>query len=842
MAGVTPRDGLAAYLTGLSTEELGRCLARRPDVLWGAPVRDVDDLADRLVHPFSVSAAVGDRAAPALQTLEVLAAAGAGACLERAVALLDPGLSGRDADAHLRHVELAVRELTHVALIWPGDAGALVVNPGLRHVIESPLGFGRVAEMVVADIPVDELKKVVRRWGVEAPGRKADLVEVVRRSLADPARVRTVLGGAPSSVATVLLDRAQAAAQRALAGFVAVSKEDVEDDDDAAPVYLRDRATFAAYRVASSWARDNGLGFSVYGAYATDVEVPCEVTLSLVGPDFRAPFAPVPAPVPTAPVAPAQARSSASGAVTDLLSVTMAILEVISRSPLAGLKSGGVGARELAKLAKAVGAEARDVRLTLELGQWLGLFERDGSWRLTTSPTFDQWRRREPARRAADLLATWFALGYVPSIDRDQDGRSLPALARTDGPDQARTARHLALGFLDGLDDDLGVASVDALAARVAWRLPLVVGPAGAADLEVTWDEAQRLGVVAHGRLSDAGVALGAGDDLALVEALTGMLPEVATRALFGSDLTVVVPGSPDPAVVDLLDAVAVREARGAASTWRLTPESVRAALDEGHAAADLTDRLRGLADRPLPQALEYLIRDVARRYGHVQVRPALAVVQSDDQALLAEIEVHRALRRLGLRRVAPTVLVAQASADDVVAGLRGAGYLPLALGADGDPVVRLTRVEPAGGGGVAGGAVDDADTALRRWVADQAMDATGRPGVAAAPQESPAEVAERLVRGVLPPEVRSGDGVLAEIRERARRLSADEVRQLAHAVEHDQAVQIRYRSSSGGMTLRVVSGLELERGYLVGWCHLRQDERMFALASIYAVMAAPPA
>jgi len=855
---------LRAWLAGRSTHELEQTFTRRPDVLWGAPIRDLDDLADRLVHSVSVAAAVGDLPAPALQALEVLTAAGAGASPERAAEVLDAGASGRDVAAHRQYIERCLLALQETALVWPCEDGRLVVNPGVHEVIAYPLGFGRPVEVLLADVSASELKKVVRLWGLPVAGRKADLVEAVRTYLADASRVRMLVGEAPASVARVLVDRSQEAARRALSGRADSTEEAA--GVDGYPSYRRDPAAYSAHRAAVAWASENGLGFSPNTVYSRDVELPSEAVLALVGADFKAPFTPVPPPVAAAPVTEHQVRASASGAITEFLAAAMATLETTARTPLTGLKSGGVGTRELVKVAKRLGAGVSDVRVTLELALWLQLLARDSTGGLGTSPAFDEWRRRDPARRAADLLATWFALDYVPTIDRDDDGRTLPALARLGGSDQARAVRILAFTHLDRLDDGMGVAAVESLAERLAWRLPLLMADGAALDLHASWDEAERLGVVAHGRLSGAGTALFAGDDAGLIDALTGMLPAVQTKALFGSDLTVVVPGSPDPAVVDLLDAVAVREGRGAASTWRVTPESVREALDNGYDAAELVDRLRGLTDGGLtdggltdgglPQALEYLIRDVGRRHGHVQVRPAGAVVQSDDDALLAEIAVHRALRKLGLRRIAPTVIVAAVSAEEVVAGLRAAGYLPLELGVAGDPVVQL-RSSPRGAdtdgaegapgddspseddGDVLDG--DDANEALRQWAADFAAEGRGRGGVLASPEESPAEVAERLTGGVLPAGADGTSALEQEIRASAPRLSSDEARQLAHAIVYGDPVTIRYRSSSGGLTVRVVSGLTLEHGHLIGWCHLRQDERTFTLASIYEVAAAPP-
>jgi len=185
------------------------------------------------------------------------------------------------------------------------------------------------------------------------------------------------------------------------------------------------------------------------------------------------------------------------------------------------------------------------------------------------------------------------------------------------------------------------------------------------------------------------------------VAALDAMLPEVNRRALIGSDQTVLVPGSPDPAVVDVLDVVAVREARGAANTWRITPDSVRSALDDGYAVEDLITALESISGKELPQALRYVMQDVARKHGHLRVRSGACAVLSEDEALLAEVVATRGLRTLELQLVAPTVALSTQPAETVLSSLRSAGYLPVT--ADGaTPAVRLRRlpVPPPGGDG----------------------------------------------------------------------------------------------------------------------------------------------
>src|SRR5690625_7069523 len=153
------------------------------------------------------------------------------------------------------------------------------------------------------------------------------------------------------------------------------------------------------------------------------------------------------------------------------------------------------------------------------------------------------------------------------------------------------------------------------------------------------------------------------------------MLPEVSGHALIGSDQTVLVPGSPDPAVVDLLDIVATREARGVANTWRITPESVRSALDDGYVVEDLIAALEKVSRQELPQALRYVMQDVARRHGHLRVRSGACVVLSADQALLAEVAATRGVRALEVERVDPPGALSSQTAATVLAPRRADGY-----------------------------------------------------------------------------------------------------------------------------------------------------------------------
>ena len=131
-------------------------------------------------------------------------------------------------------------------------------------------------------------------------------------------------------------------------------------------------------------------------------------------------------------------------------------------------------------------------------------------------------------------------------------------------------------------------------------------------------------------------------------------------------------------------------ESRGGATVYRFTPTSVRQALDAGWTADELLDALRGASRTGLPQPLEYLVRDVARRHGQTRVGGATAYIRSDDESVLESLLVERSLGALRLRRIAPTVLVSSADPETLLELLREAGYSPVQERPDGSVVVSV--------------------------------------------------------------------------------------------------------------------------------------------------------
>ncbi|MGW5640458.1 helicase-associated domain-containing protein, partial [Streptomyces sp. NPDC003832] len=257
-------------------------------------------------------------------------------------------------------------------------------------------------------------------------------------------------------------------------------------------------------------------------------------------------------------------------------------------------------------------------------------------------------------------------------------------------------------------------------------------------------------------------------------------------------------------------------------------PATVRRALDAGRGAEGITSDLASVAVGDLPQPLTYLIHDTARGHGRVRVTSAPSVLHSAEPALLTEVMAHRKLTSLALRRLAPTVLISPAPLDKTLAALRDAGYFSGAEDTDG-----TLRIERSALRRVAGPVPPPRATPSHRHHSRADTKAPPPPGdagrLAAALRATPSAAlhagsmthAEELVAG------------------HASLLSLANVRQLAHAMTENRAVTIDYVAASGRRTARTISELDLDPPYLYAWCHLREDDRVFALSRIRGVRPA---
>ena len=715
-----------------------------------------------------------------MQVVEVLAALG-GADVDRAMVVRLLG-SARSAD-----VDRILGDLTGLGLVT-GGAVLTLVQPA-RYAFGGPLGLGPPAEALLASLTAEDLRVLARNLGLRPPSRKAEVLALVAGALRDPDRVRSLLAGAPADARRLLEE-------------VASTGTPVEE-----PLYFSLR-TSRPYR-PEHWARVRGLLLPA-GQWSDVLAMPAEVGLALRGPEWTAPFDPDLPSVRRAPVEQSAVDREAAVAGGSLLRAVAGLLDAAGREPIAVLRGGGIGVRELRRLVKVLGGQAAEARLALSVAHAAGLLAltEDGA---APSDRYDDWLAAEPPERLAVLVAAWWALSYVPCAEVEGAWRPADSDA---GPLRAAVLAEAA--------QEPG-APAGELAALVRWRSPY--GP-GAADprgrLEATWAEAALLGVAGAGCVSTAGLALLREEFDALPAAFAAVGAAVDTVAL-QADLTAVVVGTPTAGLAALLDSVADRETSGVASIWRFDVRTVRRALDAGHAPQDLESRLTEVAPAGVPQPLAYLIRDAGRRHGRIRAQSAGCCLRSEDQALLAEVAADRRLRTLGLRLVAPTVLLADRPLAETLSALRAAGHAPLTEQADGTPVREHQATH-------------------RRVLQTTRSGGPRRPSIASAPHRPAAPEPRELANTLLAradKTVPAISATLLAVRRGAPQLTAGEARLLAHALDTGTSVRIDYLSSTGSTTSRIIEELELDHGAIEAWCRLRDDQRRFTLTGILAIAPA---
>ncbi|MFF2146412.1 helicase C-terminal domain-containing protein [Kitasatospora sp. NPDC058190] len=771
--------------------------------------QSVGELADRLQRPASVALVLPRLALPCLQVGEALAALTA-ASRDELAGLLDATHGER-----ARGLAAVLEELADRALVWPDGDGLLRMAAPLRSAWSSPLGLDVPLVHLLAGSNSDELGRMLAKLDVKpATNRKEQRLAALVDHHRDPARVAALVAKAPA-VARKLLDRrAHEAPERP--GFIMFGVP-----ADSTP--------------GEQWAVERGLLVRDRHRYGP-ARMPAEVALALRGSDWHAPFIPAPPVVRSVPVTVSEIEREAAAVSMAFAAHAASVLGVCAAAPPARLKAGGIGARELARIGKAAQCDELPVRLVLEAASAAGLLARDGD-RVAATASYDTWAEQEPADRLAVLLRAWWALPLTPGGSRDEDGKALPVLAGAPPCAGCVQARHGLLTAASRLPAGEGAADPADLGALLGWLRPLADElHQDATPFATLIREAQLLGALALGAVSPVGAALLADDAEALADACRRLLPAASGTARFGSDLTAVVAGTPSAHLLALLDSVADRESAGTASVWRFNPGSIRRALDAGQTPDAIEADLAAVAVEPLPQPLSYLVHDTARSHGRMRVVSAACVIHGQEPALLAELAAHRKLAPLGLRQLAPTVLISRTPPDKTLAALRAAGYAPVAETPDG--TVRIERAQrhraanplpsPRLPGGRPGTQRGDARTAN-----------PGKPvdlrALAARLRDAPQDVAEPDPYDGRP----YGSDTEEIIAGCARNLTFTDVRQLAHAVNDGQAVTIEYVATSGNTTVRTLSRLELDAPYLHAWCHLRDDERVFTLSRIHGVMPA---
>ncbi|MGW7595354.1 hypothetical protein ACWGK9_40590, partial [Streptomyces rubiginosohelvolus] len=277
----------------------------------------------------------------------------------------------------------------------------------LRQAWDAPLGLDAPLEELLEGVTSEELRGMLVALGIKPPGTRQQRTAAVLEHHGDPQRVAEVIAKAPSA-ARQLLER-QAKSEPQHTEFVAFG------------------AAMADVPPGERWALDRGFLIRNRHGYGPG-RMPAEVTLALRGSDWSAPFDPVPPVAETVPVPAVEVERKATATATAFAIHAASVLSACSAAPPARLKSGGIGARELGRIGKAAQADDAVVRITLEVAYSVGLLGDDGD-RITPTAVYDTWAVQEPAAQFADLLHAWWNLQFTPSESRDEDNKSLAAVA-----------------------------------------------------------------------------------------------------------------------------------------------------------------------------------------------------------------------------------------------------------------------------------------------------------------------------------------------------------------------------------------------------------------------------
>jgi hypothetical protein len=543
---------------------------------------------------------------------------------------------------------------------------------------------------------------------------------------------------------------------------------------------------------------------------AATVELPRQYGLALRGDQ---PFGPVrtrPEP-PTTRRDPAVLDRRAAGAALETVGRVGELLTALEEDPAGLLRSGGMSIRDQKRLAKALGVDETGAAFLVEVAHSAGLLDLGGPHRDEWLPSrgYDTWREQALPERWALLAAAWLESVRLIALvgQRDPAGKAVNVLS----PDAVRhtvpAVRRVVLAALGGLPPGHGLATDD-LQALLRWQSPrradrFVLVP----DL---LGEAERLGLVVGGALSSGGRGLLAGAEEGAADGMRGLLPEPVDHVLAQPDLSLVAPGPLVAELASTLAAVADIESSGGATVFRVSDASVRRALDSGWSAAELHDFFTRASRTPVPQALDFLVDDVARQHGRLRVGAIESYVRSDDHGLLSQVLSDKRAAAAELRRLAPGVLVSGLPADEVLAVLRGCGYAPA--------------------GESAGGAVLTRPPGRPR--------ATARPGTR--PPTGPRPLGAEEVAATIR-EVRAGDAALAARRADAASnvpgvTTASTLELLGRAVREQRPVWLGYVDAQGSGSRRAVQPLTLGGGFLTGFDEGKGEQRVFAVHRITSV------
>jgi hypothetical protein len=500
--------------------------------------------------------------------------------------------------------------------------------------------------------------------------------------------------------------------------------------------------------------------------------------------------------------------------ITTFLRWVEEVLNFWAQEPPTALRSGGLGVRDLKALSLHLGAEESCAAFVAELCYVSALLTIDPDDRILPTTQFDIWLTQRPSAKWSTLVSAWLITSRVSGLVGGENSKNIAPLGPELDRVNAASIRSLTLSLLK--ENQAGAVTADSLIAAAQWHRPSKrTGGIPAAYISYTLREAEWLGITGQSVISDYGLSLIAGEDLAGIDK---DLPEEVDHILIQSDNTAIAPGPLAQNIAQEMALLADVESRGGATVFRFTDATIRRALDHGKTGEELTKFLKATSKTPMPQPLEYLIADVAKKHGKLRIGSTTSFIRCEDQSVIASIIGDKKLDGMGFRKIAPEVIISDLEVDDAVNILRNAGYLPAVE--DGKGILltgpRIMRAQTKARPPRVVGEIDIPDE-----IALSGALRTLRTGEKSSHRQSTLRNITASALGELP------------------RTTANETLELlSHHLTHspEKSLSIGYADNNGLISHRIIDPLKLSAGTLLARDHATGEITTFRIARITGV------
>ena len=375
--------------------------------------------------------------------------------------------------------------------------------------------------------------------------------------------------------------------------------------------------------------------------------------------------------------------------VLEFIQATEKALDELSQHPLIPLRTGGISAKEFLGLAQKLNTSEALLAVVLDIALTARLISLDEQLGWLPTSAYDDWLQQSDEQRWSTLASVWCDMERAPHV---VTGASEKINALTQGAERPYIAslRAAVMNCLFTLDTDQ-VTNIETLTHYLTWKNPRLITDIQQGAIVAIMNEADLLGISSLGTLTTFGRDIINGDDA--VASLRHLLPGYVDHIIVQADFTALAPGRLPLEKRKFMTQVSDVESTGVATTFRFGAGSLMRGIDQGLSETDIINGITQLSRTPIPQALAYMIQDVARRHGQLQLGDASVYLRCDDEQMTTAILADRSLAVLHLQKLAPGILISQQPRDIVIARLRNAGYSPALHNSDGTTSVSTTQI-----------------------------------------------------------------------------------------------------------------------------------------------------